>query len=67
MTGLITKCLISGGKTEVNHHSPVLDRANVQVNKPAEGVLVHGIYVSQIGDGEEQRSRVIGNRSVAFS
>lgn len=49
-----------------NHDWPVLNGANVQVNKPGERVLVHGVYVGQISNGEEQRSWVIGNRPVTF-
>ena len=49
------------------HHSPVLYGVDVKVNKPSERVLVHGIYVSQVGDAEEQNRGVFGNGPVALS
>lgn len=49
------------------HHSPVVDRVYVEVDKPAEGVLVHRVYVSQVGNAEEQDRGVLGNGSVTFS
>ena len=33
----------------------------VEVNEPAERILVHGLDVGQIRDGEEQDTRVLSN------
>lgn len=48
-------------------HSPVLNRINVEVNKPVERVLVHRVYVGQISNAEEQDRGVFGNGSVSLS
>ena len=49
------------------HHSPVFNSIHVEVNKPAEGILVHRIYVGQISNGEEQGGGLFGNGSVTLS
>lgn len=49
------------------NNSPVLDRVDVEVDKPVEGVLVHWVYVGQISDAEEQDGRVLGNVPVTLS
>lgn len=38
---------------------PVMNGADVEVDKPAEGVLVHGVNVGQVSDAEEQHGRVL--------
>lgn len=48
-------------------HSPVLDRVDVEVDKPIERILVHWIYVGQISDAEEQDGGVLGDVSVTLS
>lgn len=48
-------------------HPPVLYGVDVEVHKPAERILVHWVYVSQISDGKEQDGRVFGDGSVTFS
>lgn len=48
------------------HHSPILNRVNVEVDKPTERVLVHGVYVGQISNAEEQDGGVLGNGSVTL-
>lgn len=49
------------------NHSPVLDRVDVEVDKPIERILVHWIYVGQISDAEEQDGGVLGDVSVTLS
>lgn len=49
------------------HHKPVLDGIDVEVDEPAQRVLVHGVYVGQVSDTEEQDGGVLGNGPVAFS
>lgn len=36
-----------------------MDGADVEADKPAEGVLVHGVDVGQVGDAEEEHGRVL--------
>lgn len=47
-------------------HSPVLNRVNVEVDKPAERVLIHWVYVGQISNAEVQDGGVLGYRSITF-
>ena len=42
----------------------VLYAGHVQVNKPDKTVLVHGIYVGQVTDSEEEDGGVSGDRFV---
>lgn len=53
--------------TVQEHNSPFLNRVNVEVDKPAERVLVHRVNVGQISNGEEQDGGVLGNGSVTLS
>jgi len=46
---------------------PVLDGVDEEVDKPCEGVLVHGINVRQISYTEEQVSRVLGYRPITHT
>lgn len=66
----LSQCIISF-RTLQNihdvHHSPVLYRVNVEVDKPAQRVLVHWVYVGQISNAEEQDGGVLGNGSVTLS
>lgn len=43
---------------------PVMNGADVEVDKPDEGVLVHGVDVGQICNAEEQHGRVLCHRPV---
>lgn len=38
---------------------PVMNGADIEVDEPAEGVLVHGVDVGQVCDAEEQHGRVL--------
>lgn len=38
---------------------PVMNGADEEADKPAEGVLVHGVDVGQVGDAEEEHGRVL--------
>lgn len=33
---------------------PVLDGVYVEVNKPVEGILIHGVNISQVSNAEEE-------------
>jgi len=48
-------------------HSPFQDGVDVQVHEPGERVLVHGVYVGQVGDAEEQNRGVFGDGPVPLS
>ena len=39
----------------------------VKVNKPGQRVLIHRIDVRQVGDGEEQDRRMLGDRTIALA
>lgn len=45
----------------------VVDGHDEEVDEPGEGVLVHGLYVGQVGDGEEEDGRVHGDGRVAHA
>lgn len=61
-------CIFSAlKKKNLEKHSPVLNRVDVKIDKPVEGVLVHRVYVGQIGDAEEQDGGVLGDVPVTFS
>lgn len=47
--------------------SPVLYRVYVEVDKPDEGVLVHGVNVGEISNTKEEDGRMLGDLSVALS
>lgn len=49
------------------NHSPVLYRVDVEVDKPAERVLVHWVYVGEISNTEEQYGGMLCNGSVSLS
>ena len=42
-----------------------MDGIDVEVDKPGERVLVHGINVGQVSDGEEENAGVLGDGTVA--
>lgn len=44
-----------------------MNRVDEEINKPAKGVLVHGINVCQVCNTEEQHRRMLCNWSIAFS
>ena len=52
-------------KLHVNH-PPVFDGVAVEVDKPVQRVLVHGVDVGQIGHAEEQHRGMLGNGSVTL-
>ena len=41
-----------------------LDAVDVEVHEPGQAVLVHGVDVGQVGDGEEEDGRVAGHWAV---
>ena len=41
-----------------------MDAHNEEVDKPGERVLVHRVDVGQVSDGEEQDTRMLGDRTV---
>lgn len=45
----------------------VVNRQNKEVDEPGQGVLVHGLNVRQVCDGEEQNGGVDSNWSVTHS
>ena len=45
--------------------SPVVDGVDVEVDKPHQRVLVHGVDVGQVGDAEEEHAGVLGDGTVA--
>lgn len=59
-------CIIWALK-KIENHSPVLNRVDVEIDEPVEGVLVHRVYVGQISDAEEQDGGVLGDVPVTFS
>lgn len=44
-----------------------MNRVDEEINKPAKGVLVHGVNVCQVCNAEEQHGGMLCNRSIAFS
>ena len=45
----------------------IVDRVHEQVDVPRKRVLVHGLDVGEIGDGEKEHGRVDSDRSIAHS
>lgn len=48
-------------------YKPVIDGDDVEVDKPRQGVLVHGVNVGELCDGEEQHRAVGGDGTVTCS
>lgn len=46
--------------------SPVMYGADIEVDKPVERVLIHGVDVGQVCDTEEEDGGVLSNGSVAL-
>ena len=46
-------------------HKPVIDGDDVEVDKPRQRVLVHGVNVGELCDGEEQHRAMGGDRTIA--
>lgn len=46
---------------------PLLNGGDEEVDKPAEGVLVHGINVGQVRNTEEQHRGMLCDRAITFS
>lgn len=46
---------------------PVLDGVDEEVDEPCQRILIHGVYIRQVGYGEEKVSRVLSYGSVAHS
>ena len=45
-------------------HSPLVDGDEEEVNEPGQGVLVHGVDVGEVRDGEEQDGAVGGHGAI---
>lgn len=46
---------------------PVVNRHDVEVDEPGQGVLVHGVNVGEVSNGEEQNGGVLGDGTVAHT
>lgn len=46
---------------------PVMNRHDVEVDKPGQWVLVHGVNVGEVSDGEEENGGVFGDGTVAHT
>lgn len=46
---------------------PVVNRHDVEVDKPGQWVLVHGVNVGEVSDGEEENGGVFGDGTVAHT
>ena len=52
--------------TVLNHtHIPLTDGIEEEVDKPGEGVLVHGVNVGEVRDGEEEDRAVSSHGTIA--
>ena len=58
---------IDGPGLKVVRLLSIVNGVDKQVDKPGEGVLVHGLDVGKVSDGEEQNGRVDGDGLVAQS
>ena len=46
-------------------HIPLTDGVEEEVDEPGEGVLVHGVDVGEVSDGEEENGAVGSHRTIA--
>lgn len=46
---------------------PVVNRHDVEVDKPGQWVLVHGVNVGEVSDGEEENGGVFGDGTVSHT
>lgn len=53
--------------TAESRYLPLLNGGDEEVDKPAEGVLVHGIDVGQVGDTEEQHGGMLCDGAITFA
>lgn len=58
------KCLIC--KLVCSYSPPVMYGVDIEVDKPVERVLIHGIDVGQVCDTEEEDGGVLSDGSVAL-
>lgn len=50
-----------------NFHAPLLNGFEEQVDEPVERVLVHGVDIGQVCDGEEQHGGPLGHAFVRLA